>query len=78
MGGLGPGGLDSDWIPLSERDSYLTPIECQTTGTQTSNFQVHSGKTNIAMENEPGLKMYFLLEKDGKGGFLLTNIFQRG
>ena len=53
MGGLGPGGLDSDWIPLSERDCYLSPIECQTTGTQTSNLQLLSGKTNIAMENPP-------------------------
>ena len=32
IGGLGPGGLDSDWIPENERDGCL---ESQTTGPQT-------------------------------------------
>ncbi len=32
IGGLGPGGLDSDWIPENERDCYLeVSLESQTT-----------------------------------------------
>ena len=32
VGGLGPGGLDFDWIPENERDCYLVvSLEPQTT-----------------------------------------------
>ena len=35
IGGLGPGGLDSDWIPENERDCYLGAVRFES---QTTNF----------------------------------------
>ena len=41
IGGLGPGGLDSDWIPENERDCDLGAprFESQTTNFQLVEFQ---------------------------------------
>ena len=39
LGGLGPSGFDSDWIPENERDCYLgVPLESQTTAPQNHPF----------------------------------------